>query len=359
MAGPTGGVARPEVHPLRVASIDRLTDDALALTFDVPDRLRAAYAFRPGQHLTLVGADGNRRSYSLCVAPSAGVWRIGVKQLPGGAFSQGVLPRLRVGDTLEVMTPSGSFGPEPSPGQAKRYVGIAAGSGITPVLSIASAVLETEPGSHLCLIVANRTHRSVMFLDEIAGLKDRFPDRVQVLHVLSREEQDVEVLSGRLDAARLLRLLPLIGDPQEVDDWFLCGPQQMVTALRDTLSASGAQSVHTELFHAEPVTRAAVQELHGTEDGAAQVSLRLEGRTTELGLRPDGPPILEAALAVRSDLPFACKGGVCGTCRAHLSAGTVEMDANWALEPEEIEAGFVLTCQAHPTSERVVLDYDA
>lgn len=359
MAGPKSGAARPEVHLLRIASIDQLTDDAVALTFDVPAELRSAYAFRPGQHLSLVGEDGSRRSYSLCVAPSAGVWQIGVKQLPGGAFSQGVLPQLRVGDSLDVMTPSGSFGPELSAGQAKRYVGIAAGSGITPVLSIASAVLDTEPDSHLCLIVANRTHRSVMFLDEIAGLKDRFPDRVQLLHVLSREEQDVDVLSGRLDAERLRRLLPLVGDPQEVDDWFLCGPQQMVVALRDALSEWEAHSVHTELFHADPVTRAPVQELEGTEDGAAKVSLRLEGRTTELGLRPDGPPILEAALAVRSDLPFACKGGVCGTCRAHLIEGTVEMDANWALEPEEIEAGYVLTCQAHPTSERVVLDYDA
>ena len=353
---------RPEVHPLRIAAIDPLTDDAVALTLDVPEELRERYAFRPGQHLTLVGEDGVRRSYSLCVAPSTGVWRIGVKQLPGGAFSEGVLPGLKVGDALQVMTPSGSFGPAPDPNRARRYVGIAAGSGITPVLSIAGAVLETEPRSHVTLVVANRTHRSVMFLDEIAALKDAFPDRVQVLHVLSREQQDVELLSGRLDAERLRRLMPLIGDADEVDDWFLCGPQEMVLALRDELVALGATSVHTELFHAEPVARPArarTEALEGDPEGAATVRLRLEGRTTELALPPDGPPVLEAALAVRSDLPFACKGGVCGTCRALLVEGSVEMDANWALEPEEVEAGYVLTCQSHPTSARVELDYDA
>ena len=300
-----------------------------------------------------------RRSYSLCVPPSSGTWRIGVKQLPGGAFSEGVLPRLEVGDTLEVMTPSGSFGPQPSPGDGRRYVGIAAGSGITPVLSIAAAVLETDPAAQVCLVVANRTHRTVMFLDEIAGLKDTYPERVQVVHVLSREEQEVELLSGRLDGERLRRLLPLVGGVDAVDEWFLCGPQQMVLELRDTLRDLGAAVVHTELFHADPVSRPPAREIEGTPDGAAEVSLRLEGRTTQLALRPDGPPVLEAALAVRSDLPFACKGGVCGTCRARLVEGTVEMDANWALEPEEIAAGYVLTCQSHPSSQRVVLDYDA
>lgn len=351
--------SRPEVHPLRISRIEELTDDAYAITFDVPHDLQGAYAFEAGQHLTLVGSDGARRPYSLCVAPSAGLWRIGVKQLPGGVFSQGLLPGLAVGDHLQVMTPSGSFGPTPRAGQVKRYVGIGAGSGVTPIISIATAVLEIERDSHVSLVLANRTHRSVMFLDEIAGLKDRFPDRLQVLHVLSREQQDVELLTGRLDSDRLRRLAPLIGGVADVDDWFLCGPQEMVAELRDALTRAGAAAVHTELFHADPVSRAPVQQLAGAEDGLASVALRLEGRTTSFALRPDGPPVLEAALSVRSDLPFACRGGVCGTCRARLIEGTVQMDANWALEPEELEAGFVLTCQAHPTSERVVLDYDA
>lgn len=351
-------VHSPAVHELAISDLDRLTDDAVAITFEVPEELREAYAFRPGQHLTLVGDDGVRRSYSLCVAPSSGRWRIGVKQLAGGAFSEGVLPGLSVGDTLQVMTPSGTFGPELDPATSRTMVGIAAGSGITPMLSIAGAVLETEPGSRVVLVVVNRTQRSVMFADEIADLKDRWPDRMQILHVLSREQQDVEVLSGRLDGERLRALLPLIGEVEGVDDWFLCGPQPMVVELRDALRDLGAARVHTELFHADAAPRAEVRELDA-EDGAAEVTVRLEGRSTDLRLRPDGPSVLEAALAVRSEMPFACKGGVCGTCRAKVVEGSVAMDTNWALEPDEIERGYVLTCQSHPTSDRVVLDYDA
>ena len=344
------------VHDLVISALDRLTDDAVTITFEVPPDLREAYAFRAGQHVTLVGEDGVRRSYSLCVSPNSGLLRIGVKQLPGGAFSQGVLPHLSVGDRLPVMTPSGTFGVDPA--ASRRLVGIAAGSGITPILSIVTSVLEDEPGSSVVLVVANRTQRSVMFADEIADLKDRYPTRVQVLHVLSREEQEVELLSGRIGAERLRALLPLLGPVEEIDDWCLCGPLELVVELREFLTGLDTGRVHTELFHAEPVARAEVTSLQ-VDDGAAEVSLRLEGRTTQLRLRPDGPSVLEAALAVRPELPFACKGGVCGTCRARVVEGTVVMDANWALEPEEMEAGYVLTCQSHPTSERLVLDYDA
>jgi ring-1,2-phenylacetyl-CoA epoxidase subunit PaaE len=208
------------------------------------------------------------------------------------------------------------------------------------------------------LVYANRTSRSVMFLDEVHDLKDRFPERFQILHVLSREQQDVELLSGRLDGARLRAILDAFVPVDEVDDWFVCGPQQMVDELRGALADAGAGRVHTELFHADPTPRAPVAALTDSDDGAARVTVRLDGRTSQLSLRPDGPAILEAALQVRSDLPFACKGGVCGTCRARLVEGTVQMDANYALEPEEIERGYVLTCQSHPTSNSVVVDYD-
>lgn len=345
-------------HPLRVARIEELTDDAVAITFDVPAELRDDYAFVAGQHLSIRGGDDVRRSYSLCTPPSSGVLRIGVKRLPGGAFSEEVVDRLRVGDQLEVMTPAGRFTAEPDPTAVKRYVAVAAGSGITPLLSIVAAILEGEPGSFVTLLYANRTSRSVMFLDEVHDLKDRYPDRFQVVHVLSREAQDVELLSGRLDADRFGRILDALVPVGEVDEWFLCGPQQLVTELRGVLTDRGVTRVHTELFHADPVPRPRVTELADGTEGAAAVTIRLDGRASELALRPDDVPVLEAALKVRSDLPFACKGGVCGTCRARLVEGTVVMDANWALEPEEIEQGYVLTCQSHPTSAKVVLDYD-
>jgi ring-1,2-phenylacetyl-CoA epoxidase subunit PaaE len=345
-------------HHLRVAAIDELTDDSVAITFDVPEELRADYVFAHGQHLNIRGGDDVRRSFSICTPPSSGVLRIGVKRLPGGAFSEGVVGRLRVGDELEVSTPAGRFTTELDPASARYYVAIAAGSGITPVLSIVAAILEGEPGAFVTLLYANRTSRSVMFLDEVHDLKDRHPERLQIIHVLSREPQDVELLSGRLDADRLRGILEALVPAKEVDDWFLCGPQQMVDELREVLTDTGATRIHTELFHADPVPRAPVAGLVDGAEGAASVTIRLDGRASEFPLRPDDVGVLEAGLRVRSDLPFACRGGVCGTCRARLLEGTVQMDANYALEPDEIEKGYVLTCQSHPTSSKVVLDYD-
>jgi ring-1,2-phenylacetyl-CoA epoxidase subunit PaaE len=347
-----------ELHPLRVSAIDELTEDAVAITFEVPPELRDDYAFVHGQHVSVRGADDVRRSFSICTPPSSGVLRIGVKRLPGGAFSDGIVGSLQVGDSLEVMTPAGRFTTDLDPSAARRYVAVAAGSGITPLLSIMAAVLEGEPGSRVTLVYANRTSRSVMFLDEVHDLKDRFPERFQILHVLSREQQDVELLSGRLDADRFRAIVEAFG-LSGADDWFLCGPHEMVVDLRQALTDLGQTRVHTELFHADPAPRAPVAALADGADGAAQVTIRLDGRASDFPLRPDGPPVLEAALDVRGDLPFACRGGVCGTCRAKLVEGTVQMDANYALEPEEVERGYVLTCQSHPTAARVVLDYDA
>ncbi len=239
------------LHPLRVAAVDELTDDAVAITFDVPPELRDDYAFVHGQHVSVRGADDVRRSFSICTPPSSGVLRIGVKRLPGGAFSDGIVGSLRVGDTLEVMTPAGRFTTDLDPTAAKRYVAVAAGSGITPVLSIVAAVLEGEPGSQVTLVYANRTSRSIMFLDEVHDLKDRFPERLQILHVLSREQQDVELLSGRLDADRFRAIVEAFGLAGS-DDWFLCGPHDMVVDLRQALTDLGETRIHTELFHADP-----------------------------------------------------------------------------------------------------------
>jgi ring-1,2-phenylacetyl-CoA epoxidase subunit PaaE len=352
-------MVKPEFHPLRVAAIEPLSDDAVALTFAVPPELASDYAFVHGQHLTIRGDDGERRSFSICTTPSSRRLTIGVKKLPGGVFSDGVLPHLAIGDELDVMTPAGRFTTALDPAADKTYVAVAAGSGITPVLSIVATVLEQEPTSQVLLVFANRTHRTVMFLDDVHDLKDLYPERFSLVHVLSREQQDVDLFSGRLDAKRLDQILEALLPADEVDEWFLCGPQQMVVDLRQAILDQGVAPsvVHTELFHADPVPRREVVETD--VEGAAKVTIKLDGRSSDFDLRPDDVGVLEAALRVRSDLPFACRGGVCGTCRAQLVEGTVSMDVNYALEPEEIAQGYVLTCQSHPTSERVVLDYDA
>ncbi len=353
-------MTKPQFHPLRVASVEPLTDDSVAITFAVPPELADDYRFVHGQHLTIRGDDGERRSFSICTTPSSQALRIGVKKLPGGVFSEGVVDALHVGDELDVMTPAGRFTTHLDPESHRTYGAIAAGSGITPVISIVSTILEHEPHAQVLLVYANRSHRTVMFLDDLHDLKDRYPERFQLVHVLSREEQDVELFSGRLDGDRLNRILSALLPPDQVDEWLLCGPQQMVVDLRDVILAHGVDPhvIHTELFHADPVPRAP-EVVASSVEGAAQVTIKLDGRTSDFELRPDDVGVLEAALRVRSDLPFACRGGVCGTCRALLVEGAVAMDVNYALEPEEIEGGYVLTCQSHPTSERVVLDYDA
>ncbi len=351
-------------HPLRIRAIEQVTDDSVALTFDVPEELRADYAFTQGQHLTVrteLAGDDVRRNYSICSPVSSGELRVAVKRLPGGAFSEHALDVLRVGDVLDVMTPSGRFFTELDPGHEKHYVCVAAGSGITPILSIVATTLEVEPHSSVTLVYANRTHSSVMFLEEVEDLKDAHPERLQLIHVLSREPQEVELFSGRLDTDRMGRFLESIVPPETVDDWFLCGPFDMVSSLRKLLVSEGVskKSIHAEVFHVEstPPTRRTTVE--PDDSSGSEVTITLDGRRSSFRLGADGPAVLDAALAVRADAPFACKGGVCGTCRAKVLQGSVEMDTNWALEPDEVEKGYVLTCQSHPTSDTLVLDYDA
>jgi ring-1,2-phenylacetyl-CoA epoxidase subunit PaaE len=353
-------------HPLRVAAVEPVTDDSVAITFEVPEELREDYDFTQGQHLTIrtqLAGDDVRRNYSICSPAGSGVLRVAVKRLPGGAFSGHALDVLRPGDVLDVMTPTGRFFTELDPANRKHYVCIAAGSGITPVLSIVATALATEPSSSVTLVYANRTHKSVMFLEEIEDLKDRYPDRFQLIHVLSREPQEVELFSGRLDVDRMSRLLDTLIPVDTVDEWFLCGPHLMVSDLRKLLISEGVSKkhLHAEVFHVEPVApvRRAPADAGGEHGDGAEVTITLDGRRSTFRLPSDGASVLDAALAVRSDAPFACKGGVCGTCRAKLLEGSVEMDTNWALEPDEVDKGYVLTCQSHPTSDAVVLDYDA
>jgi ring-1,2-phenylacetyl-CoA epoxidase subunit PaaE len=349
-------------HPLRVLAVERLTADAVAVSLAPPAGLEELFAFQPGQHLTLrrvLDGQEQRRTYSVCVAPSAGVLRIGVKLLPGGVFSGWLHAGLGVGDSVDSLPPAGRFGAALGrPGPQPRHLGaVVAGSGITPVLSILATALQT-PDTAVSLLYGNRTTADVMFLDELADLKDSHPDRVHLVHVLSGEAQASPLLHGRLDPERLTRLLTEVVDAAAVTDWFLCGPLGLVTGAREVLLSRGCDpaTVHSELFYAGAVP-APTSPPAGASSGSARVTVRLHGRTTTVAVPFGGPSVLEAVLAVRPDAPYACRGGVCGTCRARVRSGEVEMERNYALEPDELAAGLVLSCQSRPVTAEVALDY--
>ncbi|MER6344874.1 2Fe-2S iron-sulfur cluster-binding protein [Streptomyces sp. NPDC001595] len=350
-------------HTLPVAAVDRLTDDSVALTLTVPPELREEYRHAPGQHLALRRRTENgteiRRTYSICSpapAPDESgphTLRVGVRLVEDGAFSTYALKEINVGDELEVMTPAGRFTLEPAPG---LYAAIVGGSGITPVLSIVSTLLARAPEARFCLIRGDRTAASTMFLEEVADLKDRYPERLQLVTVLSREEQQAGLPSGRLDQERLTELLPALLPVTEVAGWFLCGPYGLVQgaerALRD-LAVPRAR-IHQEIFHVDAGTSTAPAT---TAPAHSTVTARLDGRGGTWPVQA-GESLLDTVLRNRPDAPYACKGGVCGTCRAFLVDGEVRMDRNFALEAEETEAGYVLACQSHPVTERVELDFD-
>jgi ring-1,2-phenylacetyl-CoA epoxidase subunit PaaE len=359
MAPEASRAVRRQFHELTVVRVDRLCDDAAAVTFDVPGELADDYAFQPGQSLTVrrvVNSRDERRSYSICAAAGQPL-RIGVREVPGGALSGWLVNDVRPGDRIEVQPPSGSFTADLT--RPAQHVLIAAGSGITPVLSIAASAL-AEPGSEATVLYGNRRAESVMFADEIADLKDTYPDRLQLVHVLSREPQEVELFSGRLDADRLRSMLPALCDVPGTDHWWLCGPYGMVTDAMQVLAELGvpASRVHRELFYVEDVPPE--QEHHEEKPltGGCEVTIVLDGRRTTATI-PADVPVLDGAQLARPDLPFACKGGVCGTCRARLVSGEVRMRRNFALEQAELDAGFVLTCQSLPVSEELTVDYDA
>ncbi|MFF4571210.1 2Fe-2S iron-sulfur cluster-binding protein [Streptomyces sp. NPDC001410] len=349
-------------HPLPVAAVDRLTDDSVALTLTVPPELREEYRHAPGQHLALRRREDGveiRRTYSICspapdpAGEGPATLRVGVRLVEGGAFSTYALKEVNVGDELEVMTPAGRFTLEPAPG---LYAAIVGGSGITPVLSIVSTLLAREPEARFCLIRSDRTAASTMFLEEAADLKDRYPERLQLVTVLSREEQQAGLPSGRLDRERLTGLLPALLPVDQVAGWFLCGPFGLVEGAEKALRELGVDRahIHEEIFHvdagAAPAAGVPVP-AHST------VTARLDGRGGTWPVQ-DGESLLETVLRNRSDAPYACKGGVCGTCRAFLVSGEVRMDRNFALEAEETDAGYVLACQSHPLTEKVELDFD-
>lgn len=351
-----------EFHELRVTEVSPLTEDAIAVTFDVPPHLKSTFDFIPGQHVTVRAFFDDvdiRRSYSICAPAGSGKLRVGIKRLPGGAFSTHATTQLAAGDVLEVMPPVGEFIIDIDPTRPRKAVAIAAGSGITPVLSLISSSLENEPDSSWTLIYGNRTANSIMFLDELEGLKDRFHPRLQLFHVLSREGSDVPLLSGRIDAEKIKTIHDRLLGSDEVDGWYLCGPYDMVMDARATLTELGArpEKVHDELFFAGPLDQEALPPEPPSGEGSIDLTVILDGRAVDTRMTPE-TSILDAALRVRNELPFSCKGGMCATCKGRIEEGEVRMDKNYALVDSEVEAGFVLTCQAHPTTDKVVVRYD-
>ena len=350
---------RTAFHLLTVAAVERLTDDAVAVTLDVPDELRALFEFAAGQSLTLrrtIEGVEHRRTYSIC-APVGSRPRIGVREIPGGLFSSWLVHQVRPGDRIDVQAPSGSFRADPR--QGGRHLCIAAGSGITPMLSVAASVL-SHPEAQVTLLYGNRSTTSVMFAEELADLKDTHHRRFDLIHVLSREPRDVELFSGRLDADRLRTLLTRLVPVADLDHVWLCGPFGMLADAREVLADLGvpADKVHFELFYVDeppPQLRHPDRVVDGV---TSEVTITLDGRTTTTPMER-GKSILDSAQEVRSDLPFACKGGVCGTCRAKVTVGEVDMVRNYALEPDEVARDFVLTCQTFPISADVTVDFDA
>ncbi|MGH3387426.1 MAG: 1,2-phenylacetyl-CoA epoxidase subunit PaaE [Actinomadura sp.] len=347
-------------HPLTVAAVDRLCADAAAITFAVPDELREAYAFRAGQALTLrrvVDGQEHRRSYSIC-APVGAAPRIGVREIPGGLFSSWLVRDVVPGTRIEVQTATGSWHADPALGE--RHLCIAAGSGITPMLSVASTVL-THPRAQVSLLYGNRTSGTVMFTEELGDLKNRYGPRLQVVHVLSREPRDVELFSGRLDGDRLHRLLTGLVPAEVFDHIWLCGPLRMIQDARAVLTGLGvpAHRVHVELFYVDAPPPQPRRADDAPPPGAtSELTTVLDGRqATSIVSRET--TILDGAQAARADLPFACKGGVCGTCRAIVREGEADMRRNYALDQSEVDAGFVLTCQTFPVGDSVIVDYDA
>ncbi len=354
----------PRFHHLRVRDVRRETGQAVSIAFDVPPGLSDDYTFVPGQYLTLRATiDGQdvRRSYSICSGEQDGELRVAVKQVDDGLFSRWVNEQVKPGDTIDVMTPTGRFGADAVVPAGGVYAAFVAGSGVTPVLSIIRSVLHREPASQFFLFYGNRASHDVLFGEELAELKDRFLERLSVLHVLSREEQDVPILNGRLDGAKVRALLAAMVPAAAIDHAFICGPAEMIDTVQATLRALGlgADQIHIERFvsgHGGQPRRTPIV-VPPDAPPAHVATLIVDGKRRDVPVAA-GEAILDAALRGGVDLPFACKGGMCATCRARIVDGTATMDVNYSLEPWELDAGFVLTCQAHPTSPTVVVDFD-
>ena len=352
-------------HPLKIAAIRPETLEAVSVVFAVPPELQSEFAFAPGQYLTLRGNSAGqdiRRCYSICSAADDGELRVAIKKVSDGRFSAFANDHWKAGDVVEVMTPEGRFIAPTASAHKRRYVAFAAGSGITPILSLARTLLMREPASHFQLFYGNRSVDTIMFREALEDLKNSFMTRFAVTHILSREKQDFDLFNGRLDGAKIEQLAGKLFDPTGVDLFFLCGPGSLIEEVSGALAKLGVERerIKFELFAtpeqpARPLARTAQA---AKREGTAQVTVIRDGVRHHFPVAFDGEAILDAGIRQGVDLPFSCKGGVCSTCRCKARLGQVEMDKNYALEPWELDAGFVLACQSHPLSDEVVLDFD-
>ncbi len=350
-----------EFHRFAVA-VSAETEDCVRVSFEVPAALRDRFRHVPGQHLVLrreIEGQDIRRSYSIWNRPGDERPSVAIKRIPGGLFSTWATTALHDGDTLEVMEPLGEFRYQPVASSTGNYVALAAGSGITPVLSILTSVLEVETSSRVMLVYGNRAAATIMFLEELDALKCRFPDRFVLVHVLSREPHEVPLFEGHIDPEKLRRLADTLIDVASVSAWFVCGPLDMVQGVRDTLQELGVAdaNVHFELFFDQRIERVALA--GQPAEGTLRLTLTLDGRTSVVAIDPNGPSLLDSARSVRPETPFGCKGAMCATCKAQILDGTVRMAKNYALSDAELAAGYVLTCQAHAVDVDVTLTFDA
>lgn len=349
---------------LPVKEITKTTPDCSLISFHIKDEWKDTFQYQQGQYLTLkatINGEEVRRSYSLCSSPLDDEWRVGVKLVPDGKFSTYANEVLKVGDTLEVMPPNGRFFVKIDSEKQKNYVAFAAGSGITPIYSIIKTHLLAEPKSTFKLFYINQTVGSIILKEELEGLKNQFMDRLEIFHFLTQQERDVPLFNGRLDEQKLNIIFKSIVDKDAVDDCFICGPEAMIFLVRDYLTELGLdkKAIHFELFGTAANPQKQKKAVHKTDGNICDVTILEGGKSFNFKLAQGGDNILDAALKKSADLPYACKGGVCATCRAKVVEGEVDMELCYALEQEEIDAGFVLTCQAIPKSKKVVVDFDA
>ena len=352
-------------HRLTVKEVKKETDDCVSVSFEIPDTLQPDFIFKQGQSLSMrtnINKEEVRRTYSICSSPLDNELKVAIKKVEGGLFSSFANSELKKGDVLEVMQPVGKFYVELNPANKKNYLGFAAGSGITPLLSIIKTTLRTEPNSSFTLVYGNKSRTSIIFFEELEGLKNKYLQLFNFINILSRERTDAAINFGRINTAKLNELEKLV-DYTSFDDAFICGPEEMIFLVKDYLEAKGIdkKKIHFELFTTPGQRQTTDNRQLATDNNGpkSKITVKLDGRSFDFDLSlTSDTTILDAALKQGADLPFACKGGVCCTCKAKLLEGEVSMDVHWGLEDEEIEQGYILACQSHPKTEKVVVDFD-
>ena len=353
-----------EFHSLKVQSLANTTEDCVIIEFKVPEHLQTTFSFIQGQYLTLqTNIDGSnvRRSYSLCTSPLEKKWKVAVKLVPGGVFSTYANKSLKIGDELQIAKPNGKFYVATDKASEKNYACFAAGSGITPMLSIIKTHLQTEEKAHFKLFFVNQFTHSIILKEELDALKNQFIDRFEIFHFLTKEHRNTELFNGRLDTEKLQALSSLLLPIEKIDHYFICGPQAMIFCVRDFLLEQNVikEKIHFELFNTGNQTKPKNEVLAETLSGKeCEITIQEGGKQWSFNITQGSNNILDAALLHAADLPYACKGGVCCTCRAKLVEGAVEMAVHYGLEDDEVEKGYILTCQAIPTTEKIVVDFD-